>query len=123
VATPDAVGEFSVRYSFKEETKLLAVEVSPEVTALCSDWSRSEKLSVPLVLELPVVAEEVDEDAESEPVGTCFIISASTLLAVVVSPDCRAALRLVRACCIGFEEAVAAPVLPLGVEGGALFVR
>lgn len=119
----------SARYSLSLESTLLAVEVSSELTALCRELNKVEKLSVlvlELLVEVLVVAASVDVSEESEDVDAddlvCFSISARMLSAVEVSPDCRALLKVVNAEARGFVESVL-PVLEelaFGGVGGGL---
>ena len=70
-----------------EEITLSAVEVSPELTALWSDFRKSEILSVELVESVELVLlSPLDEDD----FGACDRRFDKMLCAVEVSPDCTA---------------------------------
>jgi hypothetical protein len=110
----------SARYCFRLLSTLVAVEVSPELTALCNELSKSEKVLVLLVLELSPLDEvevlvavesalESDvpvefESEESDEFDVWRMISETMLSAVVVSPDCKALLSELSADCSGLVE-------------------
>jgi hypothetical protein len=82
---------------------LLAVEVSPDATAFCSDLNSFEKLPGPVVLAPVLSAELVEVDDEDEG-GRWAKIPESSLWAVAVSPDCKAVLMEFSAFTIGFAD-------------------
>jgi hypothetical protein len=120
----------SARYSLSLESTLLAVPVSSELTALCRELNKVEKLSVlvlELLVEVPAVTASEDvskesEDEDAEEWAVCFSICARMLSAVLVLPDCRALLKEVRAASRGFVESVLSELEepPLVGEGGGL---